>query len=78
VGRWYTTEDRETVLPEFDRDTHVERIDDHRFKSLVDAGWNISGNPNGGYLLSIVSAAIAESIDHPDHSTLPAARCARR
>jgi acyl-CoA thioesterase len=66
VVRSYTTEDRETALPEFERDTHVERIDDHRFRGLVDAGWNISGNPNGGYLLSIVSAAIAESVAHPD------------
>ena len=53
-------------MSEFEQDTRVERIDDYRFKGLVDAGWNISTNPNGGYLLSIVSAAIAESVDHPD------------
>ncbi len=53
-------------MPEFDRDTQVERIDDRRFGSIVDAGWSINGNPNGGYLLSIVSRAIAESVDHPD------------
>ena len=53
-------------MSEFEQDTRVERIDNYRFKGLVDAGWNISANPNGGYLLSIVSAAIAESVDHPD------------
>ncbi|HSG91377.1 MAG TPA: thioesterase family protein [Pseudomonadales bacterium] len=53
-------------MAEFDQDTRVERIDDRRFGAEVDAGWNIGANPNGGYLLSLVSAAIAEAVEHPD------------
>lgn len=50
----------------FDDDTRVEKIDDSRFRGRVSAGWNIGDNPNGGYLQSLVSAAITESVEHPD------------
>lgn len=50
----------------FDEDTRVKQINGSRFHGTVSAGWSIGGNPNGGYLQSIVSAAIAESVEHPD------------
>jgi acyl-CoA thioesterase len=53
-------------MSEFDEDTRVERAGENTFKGKVSAGWNIGGNPNGGYLLSIVSSCIAELVDHPD------------
>ena len=51
---------------EFELDTRVARISDNIYKGQIDPGWSIGGNPNGGYLLSIVSSAIAQCVDHPD------------
>lgn len=51
---------------EFDRDTRVERVSEGRYVGLLDRGWNIGDNPNGGFLLSIISAACADAIEHPD------------
>lgn len=53
-------------MAEFDLDTAVEHIEGNRFRGVVDPGWNIGANPNGGYLLSLVSSAIGELVDHPD------------
>ena len=65
VNRFITV-GKETILFEFEHDTRVKRVDDHCFKGRVVAGWNIGENPNGGYLISIVTAAIAQAIDQPD------------
>lgn len=59
-------------MAEFDVDTSVTRTADGQFSGLVDPGWSISGNPNGGYLLSLVSAAIKEMVPHPDPLTFTA------
>lgn len=56
----------------FDVDTRVERVSDSSFTGFVDKGWSISGNPNGGYLLSLISSAIAEVLPHPDPLTFTA------
>ena len=50
----------------FDKDTALEGVGENRFTGMVDAGWNISDNPNGGYLLSLVTSAIDQTIKHPD------------
>ena len=50
----------------FDKDTSLEGVGENRFTGMVDAGWNISDNPNGGYLLSLVTSAIGQTIKHPD------------
>ncbi len=50
----------------FDRDTRVDISGDGIFRGRITSGWNIGDNPNGGYLQSVVSAAIAQSIEHPD------------
>ena len=51
---------------QFDQDIKVERLSEGRYRSKVDAGWNIGDNPNGGYLITLVDSAIRESILHPD------------
>jgi len=58
--------ERGCLMFEFDRDTRVERVAEGRYVGLLDRGWNIGDNPNGGFLLSIISAACADAIEHPD------------
>ena len=55
---------------QFDQDIKVERLSEGRYRSRVDAGWNIGDNPNGGYLIALVDSAIRESIAHPDPVSL--------
>ena len=55
---------------QFDQDTRVERLSEGRFRSVVNAGWNIGDNPNGGYLISLVDSAIRATISHPDPVSL--------
>ena len=68
----FTTVDPGSRLAEFDLDTRVTRTSEGQFTGMVDAGWSISGNPNGGYLLSLISAAIAQVLPHPDPLTFTA------
>ena len=51
---------------EFDQDTVVEQLAEGKFRGIVDGGWNIGANPNGGYLISIANSAIQSGITHPD------------
>ncbi len=53
-------------MTEFDHDTAVERLTENSFRGFVDPGWNIGDNPNGGYLLSLATSAIAAVVPHPD------------
>ncbi|MCB1694567.1 MAG: thioesterase family protein, partial [Pseudomonadales bacterium] len=55
---------------QFDRDTATARISDNRFEGTLSSAWNIGANPNGGYLLSVVLAAIRQAAPHPDPLTL--------
>ena len=41
---------------QFDQDTRIEAIGDGRYRGVMTDGWNIGDNPNGGFLLSIISA----------------------
>jgi len=50
----------------FDADTRVEQTGEGSFLGFIDPGWNIGDNPNGGYLLSVVTSALAEVLPHPD------------
>jgi acyl-CoA thioesterase len=54
------------TVSQYDDETAVERIDEHRFKGRVNGAWNIGDNPNGGYLLSLTSRALQAAVDHPD------------
>lgn len=59
----------------FDRDTAVTRIDDHRFRGTVDAGWAVMTGmaPNGGYLMAMAARAMrTPAPQHPDPVTLTA------
>ena len=51
---------------QFDHDTRVEKVAEGRYIGVLDRDWNIGDNPNGGFLLSIISAACADAISHPD------------
>lgn len=53
-------------MSQYDEETAVERLDGHRFRGRVSGNWNIGDNPNGGYLVSLVTEAVAQAIDHPD------------
>ena len=55
---------------QFDLDTTVELLSNGRYRTVVNPGWNIGDNPNGGYLISIVDSAIRATIIHPDPVSL--------
>ena len=51
----------------FHSETALIAIDEGRYSGHVSEHWNIGGNPNGGYLVSIVLGAISKlSKEHPD------------
>jgi acyl-CoA thioesterase len=50
----------------YDDDTALEPIGDHRWKGHVDPQWNIGDNPNGGYLVSLVTTALQGLGPHQD------------
>jgi acyl-CoA thioesterase len=50
--------------------TAVERTADGRYTATIEPGWDIAGNANGGYLLSIVARAITDATEQPDPLTV--------
>lgn len=52
--------------------TAVAPRGDGRYAAAVAPGWDIAGNANGGYLLSITGRAMAEAAGRPDPVTLTA------
>ena len=56
----------------FDHDTQTLVQDKESFSGQVSENWNIGGVPNGGYLLSIVSDALAKVATHPDPFSISA------
>jgi acyl-CoA thioesterase len=53
-------------LSQYDEETAVARLDERRFQGRVSGAWNIGDNPNGGYLLSLITEAFSQAIEHPD------------
>lgn len=53
-------------LSQYDDETAVERVAERRFLGRVSSQWNIGDNPNGGYLVSLITQALSQAIDHPD------------
>lgn len=55
---------------DFDRETEVQLLDQgadsSRYAGTLTSAWNIGANPNGGYLLAVVLAAIRRTIPHQD------------
>tara|TARA_Y100001980_G_C14477526_1_gene256586 strand:- start:155 stop:955 length:801 start_codon:yes stop_codon:yes gene_type:complete len=56
----------------FDHDTKTLTQNNKSFVGKVSENWNIGGIPNGGYLLSIVSDALAKVAAHPDPFSISA------
>lgn len=50
--------------------TTVRSLGGGRFEAEVAEGWDIGGNANGGYLLSIVGRAVTEATGRPDVVTI--------
>ena len=53
-------------MSSFESDTELEQVAGSRFRGVVSSGWNIGDNPNGGYLIALVSQAIGLVVKHPD------------
>jgi len=51
-----------------DRDTHLEPIDENRFRGRVDKGWWIVKGPNGGYLAAILLRAMQMTTNRTDRT----------
>ncbi len=60
------TADGHFDLSQYDHETAVERLDERRFRGQVSGRWNIGDNPNGGYLVSLITQALSQTIEHPD------------
>lgn len=48
----------------------VDQIDDSAWQATVAPGWDILGNTNGGYLLSMAARAMGEASARPDPLTI--------
>ncbi len=54
-------------MSQFDDETLLQPDGDGTWSGRVHAGWNIGGNPNGGYLAAIAVAAARRAVPaHPD------------
>ena len=54
-----------TMVLDFDADTAVTPIGDHRFRSVLLDRWNIVSGPNGGYLAAIIARAMTTTVADP-------------
>ena len=53
-------------MKEIQADMRLRRVSTDRFSAHVHPGWNISSNPNGGFLLSMVMESMLECSTHHD------------
>jgi Acyl-CoA thioesterase C-terminal domain/Acyl-CoA thioesterase N-terminal domain len=60
------------VTYQFDHATHFTSDDNTTFHGAIEAGWDINGNANGGYLLALAGAAMRDASGRPDPITLTA------
>jgi len=54
------------VSYQFDDETALEQVGEHRWRTHLVADWNIGVNPNGGYLLAPLQRAMGQASGHPD------------
>ena len=54
----------------FDQETAVEAVGDGLWRGHIHRSWNIGDNPNGGYLVSVVTNALSQILPHPDPITV--------
>ena len=66
------TVNSDSASTEFDRAVALQRVDDGRWQAEIQDGWDFAGTPNGGYLLSIATAALIELTGRPDPITITA------
>lgn len=52
-------------IPDFDADTSVTDLGDHRYGTALLERWNIAAGPNGGYLAALLARAMTHSVDEP-------------
>jgi acyl-CoA thioesterase len=50
----------------------VQRTGEGTWTGAIEPGWDIAGNANGGYLLTIAARAVAEAAGRPDPTTVTA------
>ena len=53
------------AVPDFDADTAVALVGEHRYGATLLETWNIVDGPNGGYLAAIIARAMTESVADP-------------
>lgn len=56
----------------FDEDTAARSRGDGRWDVALTDRWNIGANPNGGYVLAVIAAALFDAADKPDPLSLTA------
>ena len=56
----------------FDEALAVEVAGDGHLTAQVAEGWDVRGNPHGGYLLALVAAAMGRAVTQPDPLTISA------
>ncbi len=55
-----------TTSSEFDEATAVREVGPGRYEGTVVEGWDVRGNPHGGFLLALVTRAMAAAVDQSD------------
>jgi acyl-CoA thioesterase len=56
----------------FDEDTTVHRASESAWDVQLSDRWNIGPNPNGGYVLAVIAAALFDAADKPDPLSITA------
>lgn len=57
---------------QFDRDSHVRRLDPGLYEGTASDLWSVGPVPNGGYVLSLVMAALRQELASPDPLSITA------
>ncbi len=53
-------------MGQFERDTAVSRLADHRWQAELHRGWRIGSTMNGGYVLAVIAQALRQALPHRD------------
>lgn len=65
-------------MPDLDQPGHfarasaISKIDEHNYAGHIPEGWDIAGNTNGGYLLTILTRALLDASNKTDAVTVTA------
>ncbi len=61
-----------TTSTDFDHATKIDEVGAGRFVAEVAEGWDVRGNPHGGYLLALLTKAMGYGVTQPDPLTVSA------